>query len=335
MLVRLRAACYRLGIIQQKHLRGVVISVGNLTVGGTGKTPMVIWLAQRSLADGRRAGILTRGYRGVADSSLAGQAGGAAARAMLPAIFSDEVWLMWRRLGEKVRFGVGSNRLAWGRKLAQDGVDWFILDDGFQHLRLARDADIVMIDATDPFGGGRLLPAGRLREPPSALARADVVVITRSDRSPEVEESVRRLTAAPIFYARVLPDGIFHAAALMIGPEMLDWQERPFFAFCAIANASAFFEDLQHWGLRLVGQFPFPDHHSYARADVQEIERRATAAGAEALICTEKDIFSFRNLHFWTLPIYYCQVRLHVADGDQFWKTVNAAVARKRHGSAP
>jgi len=333
--VRLRAWLYRRGILRAKRLGGVVISVGNLTTGGTGKTPMAIWLAERSIAEGRRVGILTRGYRGAARWAQASVTPGAARNdQFMPQIFSDEVWLMWRRLGDKVRFGVGANRAAWGCKLERDGVDWFILDDGFQHLRLARDADIVLVDATDPFGGDFLLPAGRLREPRSALRRADVVVITRSDLSPEVEAAIRRETLAPVFYAKTRPDGIFHAQALMIGPEMLDWQKRSFFAFCAIANSEAFFEDLQHWGLRLAGQRAFPDHHAYTHSDVQEIEGRAREAGAEALICTEKDIFNFRNLRHWSLPIYYCQIRLQLSDPDAFWKAVKVAVERKRPGRA-
>ena len=109
---------------------------------------------------------------------------------------------MKARLGERVAFGVGADRIARGRKLAQRGVNWFVLDDGFQHLQLARDVDIVMIDATNPFGGGHLLPAGRLREPKTALARADIMVLTRSIHSPAVEAAVRRDTNAPIFYAR-------------------------------------------------------------------------------------------------------------------------------------
>ncbi len=330
-IVRIRAWLFRSGIIPSKRLDGVVISVGNLTVGGTGKTPMVIWLAERSARAGHKVGVLTRGYRSQADDGAAHST--PAEREKMPHVFSDEVWLIWRRLGEKIRLGVGPNRFAWGRRLAKEGVDWFILDDGFQHLRLARDADIVMVDATDPFGGGLLLPAGRLREPRSALARADVIVVTRSDHSPELEKELRPLTQAPIFYARVEPDGIFHAASLMIGPEMLDWQHRSFFAFCAIGNGAAFFEDLARWSIRTVGHLAFPDHHSFQAADVQEIECRASEAGAEALICTEKDVFNFRNLRHWSLPVYYCQIRQELTDPEGFWKAVLDTVERKRKRS--
>jgi tetraacyldisaccharide 4'-kinase len=324
---------FRWGWIPQKRLEGIVISVGNLTVGGTGKTPMVIWLAERSARAGHSVGVLTRGYRSQADTGAAKPL--TKERESLPVVFSDEVWLIWRRLGEKVRMGVGPNRFAWGCRLAHEGINWFILDDGFQHLRLARDADVVMVDATDAFGGGLLLPAGRLREPPSALGRADVIVITRSDHSPELEKELRQFTAAPIFYARVEPDGIFHAASLMIGPEMHDWHKRAFFAFCAIGNGTAFFEDLARWSIPTVGHMAFPDHHAFRASDAAEIERQANAAGAEALICTEKDVFNFRNLKNWTLPVYYCQIRQEMTDPEGFWKVVLSAVEQNRQGRMP
>src|SRR5271170_3223203 len=188
-LARARAALYRRGVFRSRRLKGVVISVGNLTVGGTGKTPMVLWLAERLAAEGHRPAILTRGYRGAGQSDASG----------LPT--SDEVALLRERLGARAQLGVGKDRYASGRTLERHGASWFILDDGFQHLALGRDADIVLIDATDPFGGGQLLPAGRLREPRTALARADVVVITRSEHAPALETVVGRFTDAPIFYA--------------------------------------------------------------------------------------------------------------------------------------
>src|ERR1700719_4637218 len=145
--VRIRAWLYARGWREQRRLRGKVISVGNLTVGGTGKTPMVLWLAEKFLAEGKRVAILSRGYRG---------AGGT----------SDEVELLKRRLGTRVVFGVGPNRFLSGNRLmAEHPIDVFILDDGFQHLQLARDLDIVMLDGSRKLEKDWLLPAGFLREP--------------------------------------------------------------------------------------------------------------------------------------------------------------------------
>lgn len=155
---RLRAAFYRRGVFQQRRLNGTVISVGNLTVGGTGKTPMVLWLAERLIAAGERPAILTRGYRG----------GPAADEHGMPS--ADEVALLRSRLGGRAQLGVGKNRYESGRTLERHGAKWFILDDGFQHLALHREVDIVLLDASDPFGGG-LLPA---EISASLSARSDV-----------------------------------------------------------------------------------------------------------------------------------------------------------------
>ncbi|MFZ0883768.1 MAG: tetraacyldisaccharide 4'-kinase, partial [Candidatus Acidiferrales bacterium] len=195
-VTHLRARAYRKGILKPRRLDATVISVGNLTVGGTGKTPMVLWIAERLASEGKNVGILTRGYRGRPTGSRE------SADAASSVSTSDEVRMLQSRLADRVAFGVGADRYTNATRLAKRGVNWFVLDDGFQHLQLARDVDIVLIDATNPFGGGRLLPAGRLREPRSALARADIVVITRSNHAPAVEAAVRRETDASIYYAR-------------------------------------------------------------------------------------------------------------------------------------
>ncbi len=319
-LVRLRAWCYRRGIARQRRLDGVVISVGNLTVGGTGKTPMVMWLAERLLAEGKRVGILTRGYRGRGQPQQGGR-------------LSDEVALVRARLGSKAQFGIGADRYAKGLMLARHGLSWFLLDDGFQHLQLARDVDVVLIDATDPFGGGYLLPAGRLREPRSALARADLVVITRSEHAPAIEAVVRRHTPAPIFYAQTALEAIFALGQAAAAPEPADAPEKKLYAFCGIGNAAAFFEDLRPWGMQIVGRAPYRDHHRYSRRDAEELERRAQAAGAEALICTEKDVYNLDAGQFQHLPVFYCRAALHLPDGEGFWRAVTETVQRKRSGA--
>jgi len=317
-VMRLRASLYRRGLLRSKRLEGTVISVGNLTVGGTGKTPMVIWLAERLAAEGHRAAILTRGYRGEGQSDARG----------LPT--SDEVALLRERLGPHAQLGVGKDRFATGRTLERHGAKWFILDDGFQHLALARDADVVMLDATAPFGGGRLLPAGRLREPRAALARADVVVITRSEHAPAVEAVARRFTQAPIFYSRTELDAVLRVPALQVALPEMDRTQAKFFAFCGIGNPAAFFDDLVRWGFRLVGRRGFRDHHRYTPADAEELERAAVIAGADAMLCTEKDVFNLRDAGPARLPIYACRIHLSLSDGEGFWRAVLGAVQLHR-----
>jgi tetraacyldisaccharide 4'-kinase len=329
----LRARAYRKGILKSHHLGGTVISIGNLTTGGTGKTPMVLWIAERLLAEGRNVGILTRGYRGEkiapaskdnADATAQQNVGAHALSAT-----SDEVRLLQSRLGNRVQFGVGSNRYEQGRELAKRGVNWFVLDDGFQHQQLARDVDIVLIDATNPFSGGRLLPAGRLREPRSALARADIIVITRSAHAPAIESAIRRDSSAPIFYARPKLDAIHSFTegqlAGAVAPEALP----KLFAFCGIGNPVAFLEDLRTWGIEIVGHRFFPDHHRYTDNDDQDILRQASEAGASALICTEKDVYNLRAADKRKLPMFYCSISMQIDDADHFWRSV-ITVAEER-----
>jgi tetraacyldisaccharide 4'-kinase len=305
----LRARAYRTGLLHPRRLEGVVISVGNLTTGGTGKTPMVLWIAHRLLAEEKSPGILTRGYggRGDAENST-----------------SDEVRLLRAHLGDRATFGVGADRFAHGSELARRGVQWFILDDGFQHLQLTRDVDIVLIDALNPFGGGHLLPAGRLREPRSALARADIVVITRSDHAPALQAAIRHESDAPIFYARPHLESIRLFRGEYPGTEAPQCHAQKLFAFSGIGNPAALRADLREWGFQIVGYKVFPDHHRYTPDDVRAIQAQARDAGADGAICTEKDIFNLSGVEWGDFDLYYCGIAMHVAHEDAFWRTVKA-----------
>jgi tetraacyldisaccharide 4'-kinase len=312
-VAHLRARLYRMGLLRQQRLEGVVISVGNLTTGGTGKTPMVLRIAEHLLAEGKSPGILTRGYRGESGPSGA---------------TSDEVRLLQARLGPRVQFGVGPDRFANGRALAAQGVGWFVLDDGFQHLQLARDVDVLLIDATNPFGGGHVLPAGRLREPRSALARADIIVITRSDHAPAVEAVIRRDSDAPIFYAAPHLESVRVFRGEYPGEERTDAHTRKFFAFSGIGNPAVFPVDLREWGLDPVGYKIFPDHHKYSAADIAQIAAEASASGADALMCTEKDIFNLIGAPLPALDLYYCRIVMNIANDNQFWRALFAKAAK-------
>lgn len=321
---RARAALYASGVIQSKRLDAAVISVGNLTVGGTGKTPMVLWIVERLLAEGKRTGILTRGYRGEQLNS----ADGTAAEST-----SDEVQLLKLRLGPQVAFGVGANRFDTGRELVQHGVNWFVLDDGFQHLQLARDANVVLIDATDPFGGGRVLPAGRLREPRSALARADIIVITRSEHAAAVETVIRRYSQAPIFYAQTKLEAIRSFFDGEWGGPITAEQGKRLFAFCGIANPTAFVADLRRWGCNVVGHKFFRDHHRYSAADEDAIAKEAAAAGASAIVCTEKDVYKVNQLRYRRPHLFCCVMSLQMNHEAQFWRTLMGTVNSRLHAN--
>jgi tetraacyldisaccharide 4'-kinase len=329
----LRARAYRKGILKQQHLDGTVISVGNLTTGGTGKTPMVLAIVEHLLAEGKNVGILTRGYRGenippaFENKSQAATTNAASTSGFTAT--SDEVRMLQSRLGTRVHFGVGANRYAQGRELANRGVNWFVLDDGFQHLQLARDVDIVLIDATNPFSGGRLLPAGHLREPRSALARADIIVITRSIRAPAIESAIRRDSTAPIFYARPKLDAIHSFTEGQISGAVVPAALPKLFVFCGIGNPTAFLDDLRNWGLDIVGHKFFPDHHRCTDHEDRVILQLANEAGASGLICTEKDLYNLHAIHYGKLPTFYCSISMQIDNPDDFWRTVKTVAEHR------
>jgi len=322
LIARAKAWGYARGIFRKRKLPRTVIGVGNLTVGGTGKTPMVLAIAERLAQEGKKAAILTRGYRGTADAGASG----------VPQ--SDEVALLRDRLSGKVQLGVGADRYKSGMVLAKHGIEWFVLDDGFQHLKLSRDVDVVLIDATDPFGGGMVLPAGRLREPLSGLRRADIVVITRSVQapSPAIEAIIRRHTSSPIFYASTHLESVLRVPRLDVALPQQDWTKARFLAFCGIGNPAAFFEDLRTWGLQVVQKRSFLDHHAYTAREAARMEQDASSAGADALLCTEKDVWNLRNVQFTALPVYCCRISFDLPDG--FWGAVTEAVGRRKAGEA-
>jgi tetraacyldisaccharide 4'-kinase len=267
--VRVRHGLYARGWLKPKRLNAKVISVGNLTVGGTGKTPMVLWLAEKFLAEGKRVAILSRGYRG-SDGS------------------SDEIELLKRRLSGKVLFGVGPNRFACGSRLeSENAIDVFLLDDGFQHLQLARDLDILMLDGSRQLTNEWLLPAGSLREPVAACRRADIVVVSRKCERPVIEAGDAH--AFSTFYAQTRLLG-FRPFASDSGEKYLsELGSGPFLAFCGIGNPDAFFDDLGRWHVPLVEKKVFSDHHKYSLREVEQLQSRAQASGALGLVTTEKD----------------------------------------------
>lgn len=299
-IVRIRIWLYSQGLLKQQRLNAAVISVGNLTVGGTGKTPLVIWLADKLLAQGQRVAILSRGYRG---------SGGT----------SDEIELMRSRLQNRVAFGVGKNRFEQGRLLeTRQAIDVFLLDDGFQHLQLARDVDVVLIDASRSVGKQTLLPAGLMREPISSLARAGIVLFTRIETQAGATEAIQRLSGLPVFAAttgllgfrRIGGDGAL-LSSHEIGPG-------PLFAFCGIGNPQAFISDLVRWGLPRPLHMFFADHHRYTLDDVRAIEQAAAEAGANALLTTEKDSWNLAGVKFANLPVYVSVIDLQIAGESEF-----------------
>ena len=304
--VAIRLWLYQRRILAQKRLPGTVISVGNLTVGGTGKTPMVLWLAEHFVSEGKRVGILSRGYRG-------------------SGFDSDEIRLMQNRLGGRVAFGVGKDRFREGSRLAEKGIDLFLLDDGFQHLRVARDLDIVLVDATVPLEAQSLLPAGPLREPTAALQRADIVVMTRAGAHHSVE--ARDSHRYPIFYAKMRLLGFRKLAGDPNLEYLSEIPPGPFYAFCGIGNPEAFIADLKRWHVDVAGQRFFRDHYGYSAAEIRELFEAATRCGARGLVTTEKDAANCEGAPGGPLPIYVAVIAMEPNSESEFL----AAIHRKLH----
>ena len=299
---------------RQGRLPVPVISVGNLTVGGTGKTPCVLRLAEILRGGGHHPGILTRGYgRSSPEGQLAIEAGGVVG----PEHSGDEPQIFIRAGMASV--GIGRDRYAAGRLLLREHhPDILILDDGFQHLRLARDVDVVLIDALNPFGGGAVVPVGRLREPIAALSRADIVLITRSefsDLAPAIEHVVRTHNPhVPVFRAAVEPLAwVEHSTGREFAPEDHAFDRAA--VFCGIGNPASFRRTLAGVGVTPVDWFEFEDHHHYRPAELRRIAERARLEGAGALVTTEKDSINLCEgaVDLVTpLPIFWLKVRMRI-----------------------
>jgi tetraacyldisaccharide 4'-kinase len=312
-IVRTRATLYETGRLKSKQLKGIVISVGNLTVGGTGKTPMVLWLAEKFLAEGKKVAILSRGYRG---------SGGT----------SDEIEILKHRLKNQVLFGVGKDRFAAAQQLAsKQQIDIFLLDDGFQHLQLARDLNILMLDGSVKLKDEWLLPAGVLREPISACCRANILIVTRKSERPEIQACDSHKFS--IFYAQTLLHGFRLAGEQAIPNYLSEIGPGPFFGFCGIGNPKAFWNDLARWHVPLAGHAEFRDHHHYTGSDIRRLEEAADKAGATAFITTEKDEQNLKNLRFFKRPVYIAVINFVFSSEGELVAAIDRVLA-PQHGAA-
>ena len=333
-LVRTRLRLYRAGFLKSEKVGVPVISVGNITAGGTGKTPLVEWAARALAGEGRRACVLTRGYGRADERRRVVASDGERVLADFEEC-GDEPRLLAERLVGAASVVCDRDRVAaarWAREHL--GADAFVLDDGFQHLRIARDLDIVTLDATGPWGGGHLLPRGRLREPRESLARADCVVITRAELADDLETlraEAARLSGgrAAVIASRMRRRGLAQLNPSAGSPN--DEHEgravkNDAAAFCAVGNPRAFFEQLRREGFGLRLTRAFADHHRFTQADVDGVAREAARSGARVLLTTAKDAVKLRGLRF-TLPCYIVEIGLEFEDEGRLLGLVRAALS--------
>jgi tetraacyldisaccharide 4'-kinase len=278
-----------------------VVSVGNLTLGGTGKTPMVEWVARWFRARDVRVAILSRGY---------GQAEG----------LNDEGRVLEENLPD-VPHLQGADRVALaGIAVEELESQVLVLDDGFQHRRLARELDIVLLDALEPFGLGRLCPRGLLREPIGSLRRAGVVVLSRADLvEGEQRREIRRRaerhagTALAWVEARHAPiDLVDHAGG---SRPLADLSGARVAAFCGIGNPEGFRRTLEGLGVVIVGFRAFPDHHPYSAADVSDLAAWAAGLGADLALTTQKDLVKLRTPRLGAVPLLALRIGLDILEG--------------------
>ncbi|HKQ48391.1 MAG TPA: tetraacyldisaccharide 4'-kinase [Phycisphaerae bacterium] len=272
-----------------KRVDAPVISIGNLTVGGTGKTPIAAAICQRLADRGRKPAILLRGYKSKASTRNANESDAVTARWREK---SDEAMVLARRCpGAAVL--VDPDRVASGRRAIHQGADVLVLDDGFQHRRLARDLDIVLIDATAPFGHGHFLPRGLLREPPTALRRADLVVLTRSNEVDGttrslIQRTLRRLAKdRPIIEATHSTHGFLDLSGRPV--QETDPTDMQAVLFAGIANFESFRRSVERLGVRVLAAYQYPDHHPYSAEELTGLADVAGEMEANILLTTEKD----------------------------------------------
>jgi tetraacyldisaccharide 4'-kinase len=300
LVVGCRNAAYDRGLLYRARGAVPVVSVGNLTLGGTGKTPLVAWLARTVAARGVQPAIVSRGY-GAARGQTSDEA------AELAILLPD------------VPHVANRDRVAAVEKAAAAGAEVALLDDGFQHRRLARDLDIVAVDATDPFGCGHLFPRGLLRESLSGLARAQAVVLTRA----AAVDARRRSDIRRIFTEACgggLPPVWMEATHRPVRLRSATSATQPLerlvstrvAAFAGIGNPTAFRASLTDLGANLVGFRPFPDHHAYTAADLDAIRDWAAGLRAELVVTTLKDLVKVRRDRLGEAPLFALEIALEI-----------------------
>lgn len=318
----LRNLLYDRDVVKSYSLGVRTISVGNLTTGGTGKTPLVAMIAEILIERGEKVCILTRGY-GRDDPRkrvLVSDGNDILADARTG---GDEPVELAHKLDGRVVIVADPERVSaglWAKKTF--GITAFILDDGFQHRRVKRDLDIVCVDATNPCGNGRILPAGTLRESFNGLKRADAIVITRADQSDKVTDIRQRLLmrngSVTVFEASTRIRDLVPIEAFL-GETQITQSGRPenMYAFAGVGNPDSFITSLKNSGIVVTGSCLFPDHHLYARADIERIESRAQQSGAEALVTTAKDAVKLQDQKF-SIPCYVAVAETTINDLPSF-----------------
>lgn len=330
--VRLRALAYRLRLARRRRLSAAVISVGNLTVGGTGKTPTALWVAERLRDRGHRVAILSRGYGGTARRPTLVGDGRAATPAGITTtgdwqVVGDETRLLARRFDGPVV--VARRRAEAGLvACAELGCRVLVLDDGFQHLSLARDFDLVCVRAGS-LRDRALIPAGRFREPLSALRRAHAVLLTKAKQGQPPDPELARFGAElPVFRGELLPVSLVTSGGG-------GWSELPLgrlagrrtLVVSGIADRDPFYDTLREWDARIEDFLEFPDHHAYTLEDWKKIA--LVSRDFDLVVTTEKDLVKLEQFPFAREKLVAVRVSMEVEDGERLIDRMEKVVAAR------
>ena len=324
-IVTSRAYLYKHGVFQSKKLPCTVISIGNLAVGGTGKTPLTMYIAQFLSGLGQKVAIISRGYGGGKEGN-GGVVTDGHRICMDQNAAGDEPYLMAQRL-EGVPVLIGKNRYAAGMFAVKEFKSQILLlDDGFQHLQIYRDLNLLLLDATRPFGNGYLLPRGVLRESMGQLCRGDVVILTRSDGSPQgtldhlVEKKL--VVGKRVFRCRHVPMRLTRAKAKVplssfqgAVNDMFTLRGRRVLAFSGIARNDSFQSTVSDLGCTVTTFLTFPDHHPYSRDDIDKILQTAAHHKVEWLLTTEKDYVRLAH-HQLEWPLELLAIGIDISFGE-------------------
>jgi tetraacyldisaccharide 4'-kinase len=327
MVVAVRNRLYDRGILKQVRLSCPVISIGNITVGGTGKTPLTVLTAQGMKARGFRPAVLSRGYGGRLTTS-----GNIVSDGTSLLLNSDEAGdepVLIAAAAPGVPVLTGPDRGVSGRlAIEKFGADILILDDAFQYRRLFRDVNIVLLDQDRPFGNRRLLPAGPLREPPAALKRADIIVVTGVARGEEERDKPAGPDSIPLFRAR------YQALAIMPGKDQqplppTTLRGKRIIAFTGIAAPDKFRATLEELGATIIKFLAFPDHYFYKQEDVEAIAGDAKALHAELVLTTEKDGVKLLKYPYFYRTIMILMVGLQLDPEEKTYLDTIGTILRR------